>query len=230
MRYFFQRFVLLKTLTPFYFILAILIASQGFAQQYNFINYSIEDGLVQSQVKSMCQDQDGYVWFGTLGGLSRFDGINFENFSVDDGLLDNGIYALLTHSNGQVFIGSKGGVNVYNKSKITSFKFKDHLRESYVRAIVEDNNNDLWFGLDNGWLVKFSEGKLSYFDIKKGNIRHLFCDGNNNIWISSRRGIVIMDSQHNIKNYISDLNATQVLLYNDTVWYSTFGKGSILFL
>ena len=61
------------------------------AQQYNFINYTIEDGLAQSQVTDINQDNQGYLWAGTLGGISRFDGKAFENFSTANGLIHNQI-------------------------------------------------------------------------------------------------------------------------------------------
>ena len=158
-------------MTNFFGLISLLLLSfGGYGQQYNFINYSIEDGLAQSQVKSMCQDQEGYIWLGTLGGLSKWDGVNFQNFSINEGLLDNGIYSLLTAKDGKVFIGTKGGVNVYQHGKISTYKFKNELKEQYVRAIVEDNNRDVWFGLDNGWLIKFSKDKLVYIDIKKRTV------------------------------------------------------------
>ena len=44
------------------------------AQQYNFRNYSVADGLAQSQVYDLVEDLRGYIWMGTRGGgLSRFD-------------------------------------------------------------------------------------------------------------------------------------------------------------
>ena len=210
----------------FFFLLFFLFSLQaGLAQQYNFINYSIEDGLVQSQVQSMCQDKEGYIWLGTLGGLSKWDGINFINFSVDDGLLNNGIYALLAHSSGAVYAGTKGGFNQFNGEQITSHKFKDEFNENYVRAIIEDKNDNIWFGLDNGWLIRFSEGKFYYINIEKGNIRNLYCDEENNIWVSARRGISVVDNQLHTEEYEVNINVSGLLIHNDTVWFSTYGDG-----
>jgi len=48
------------------------------SQSYYFDNYSVEDGLNSSKVYSLLQDQNDYIWLGTAGGVSRFDGINFE--------------------------------------------------------------------------------------------------------------------------------------------------------
>ena len=110
------------------FLLGVLVFGyclNGFTQQYNFINYSIEEGLIQSQVRTICQDKEGYIWLGTLGGISRFNGINFQNFSIHDGLLDNSVYALYTGTKGNVFIGSKGGIHIFDGSRFQTCKFRE---------------------------------------------------------------------------------------------------------
>ncbi|MBL4654707.1 MAG: hypothetical protein JKY33_02665, partial [Bacteroidia bacterium] len=68
-------------------VLLFLFIPAVFSQHYNFINYSIEQGLPQSQVGDIYVDSKGYIWFGTLGGVSKFDGRKFQNFSTEDGLL-----------------------------------------------------------------------------------------------------------------------------------------------
>ena len=70
----------------FFFVMPI--ASSG--QQYHFKNYNIEDGLAQSQVRSIFQDSKGFLWIGTLGGgVSKYDGLEFKNYSAIEGLCDN---------------------------------------------------------------------------------------------------------------------------------------------
>ena len=87
-------------------VCGLIVSVAAFSQQYNFIGYSVAEGLAQSQVRAICQDDDGYVWVGTLGGLSKFDGINFENFSTDDGLLSNQINSIFKDSKGNIWVGS----------------------------------------------------------------------------------------------------------------------------
>ncbi len=59
------------------FFFLLLLVNQGFSQLASFRNFSVENGLGQSQVYSVIQDHKGYLWFGTRGGgLSRFDGQN----------------------------------------------------------------------------------------------------------------------------------------------------------
>ena len=74
-------------------IFALLIIINGFqvlfAQRYSFVQYSTEEGLPQSQVTSICQDDKGYLWVSTLGGLAKFNGDNFSTYSTGNGLLNN---------------------------------------------------------------------------------------------------------------------------------------------
>ncbi|WP_321321575.1 two-component regulator propeller domain-containing protein [Labilibaculum sp.] len=51
-----------------------------------FVHYTNVDGLPSSYVKSITQDQDGFIWAATRSSVCRFDGNKFENFQcVDDG-------------------------------------------------------------------------------------------------------------------------------------------------
>ena len=53
-------------------------------ESYTFRNFGIREGLVQSQALFSFQDAYGYMWFTTLNGVSRFDGLQFENYSMND--------------------------------------------------------------------------------------------------------------------------------------------------
>ena len=65
-----------------------------FAQRYHARTYSLEDGLPQSMVTSIVQDDQGFLWFGSMGGLSRFDGQRFTTFGAEDGLNSSIVNAL----------------------------------------------------------------------------------------------------------------------------------------
>lgn len=57
-------------------------------------NYSAIDGLPQSQVNMLLEDNNGYLWIGTHGGgLARFDGRSFKVYTTLDGMLSN----IVTH-------------------------------------------------------------------------------------------------------------------------------------
>ena len=91
-------------------LLGVVFGVGCWSQQYNFKNYSVQQGLAQSQVKVIQQDSMGYLWVGTQSGLSRFDGISFTNYSVDNGLPDNHIEGICVDEKGQVWVGTPEGI------------------------------------------------------------------------------------------------------------------------
>jgi ligand-binding sensor domain-containing protein/serine phosphatase RsbU (regulator of sigma subunit) len=70
-------------------LLCAWLTGKAIAQDYNFHNFSSEDGLAQSYVYSIIQDVHGYLWIGTGNGLSRYNGFKFDNFTTSDSLADN---------------------------------------------------------------------------------------------------------------------------------------------
>ncbi len=92
------------------------------AQTPPFYHYTSNEGLASSTVFSMIQDRDGFIWFGTLGGLTRFDGKNFVSYSVKDGLNSNSIVNLAEGKNGELFAGTyEKGINVIKNGKIQNY-------------------------------------------------------------------------------------------------------------
>lgn len=76
------------------------------AQEFNYVQYDTKEGLAGSTVYDMCQDSDGFMWFATNNGLSRFDGTNFKNYTVKDGLPDNEVLRIFADSRGRIWIGT----------------------------------------------------------------------------------------------------------------------------
>lgn len=212
----------------------MLLSQQVVSQQYNFINYSVEQGLVQSQIGALCQDERGYIWVGTYGGVSKFDGVNFQNYSNNNGLINNQVNSIFKDSKNNLWFGSLGGVSVKKGDKFESISFKYDLSNFFVLNISEDKEGNVWFATDGGGVVKYSDGILTYYDINSSDnennnyVRHIFCDTFNNKWLSTRNGVFILDVLGEVKDTIQNINATQVLIEdNGNFWCSTFGNGVI---
>jgi two-component sensor histidine kinase len=141
-----------------------LCFQQIFSQSYSFKTYSIAEGLAQTQVKAITEDQNGYLWLGTLGGLSRFNGESFQNFSTEDGLFNNRVTALFSH-NEKLWIGHLGGVSLYENGKIKSWKLDAKNKNTTIskiiyfkdKLIIASNGNGLYY-LKNDKLVNINLG------------------------------------------------------------------------
>src|SRR5690349_14086837 len=81
-----------------------------------FEHITIKQGLVQSTINALLQDQHGFIWIGTQDGLCRYDGYNFLTFKRDlhntNSLSNNYITSLAEDKQGYLWIGtSEGGLN-----------------------------------------------------------------------------------------------------------------------
>jgi len=56
------------------FLSFTLSAAPELSRHYTYRYFSTRDGLAQMQVMCSFQDSDGFMWFGTKGGVSRWDG------------------------------------------------------------------------------------------------------------------------------------------------------------
>jgi transcriptional regulator with PAS, ATPase and Fis domain len=72
------------------------------------------DGLACSNsVSHIAQDRGGALWFGTVGGLSRYDGQRFVTYTTEDGLADNKVNAIYEDREGNLWFGTGRGVTRY---------------------------------------------------------------------------------------------------------------------
>lgn len=118
--------------------LLVILSRAVIGQSYSFLQYSTSDGLPQSQVQCMAQDNNGYLWVGTLGGLAKFNGKKFINYSVNDGLLNNRITAISFIEN-KIWIGHKGGISLLKNNKAINWSFGGFDKGSNVSDIVQFN-------------------------------------------------------------------------------------------
>lgn len=68
------------------------------------------------------QDRDGYMWFGTSGGVSRYDGQAFTTFTTEDGVAQNYVFQILQDREGHLWLGTEcGGVSRYDGKIFTTY-------------------------------------------------------------------------------------------------------------
>ncbi len=227
----------------FYRTLLIMLVSgigwlpNGVAQQYNFLYYSIQDGLAQSQVQTMFQDQDGYLWVGSLGGASRFDGREFINYSTDNGLVNNIVIAIIQDHENNLWFGGTGGITRFNGTAFTPYAFPEELSHIKVNAIIEDHDNRLWLGTDKGGIALFEEGEFTFYNTTHGlpsnNIRCVMQRANGSMLLATPKGVIQFNNGtfQPLTIAVGDENLTQFSVSdiiedrNGTLWISTYGDG-----
>lgn len=198
--------------------LFFLCASSLFSQrEETFKSLTIEDGLSQSQVHCIIQDQKGYLWIGTdAGGLCRYDGRSFNIYGTSDGLSHSQVFSLCEDTlKGTIWIGTRKGLSILNGRKFIQIPNElKPIAELSINAIVFDKKGCLWISAGTD---------LYYWDgislVKNNLITRVSClykDSQNRIWACTHNKGIFEISSPRIKNYTEADG-----LKSNTVWSIT---------
>ena len=178
------------------------VSMQLTAQPYLTRHFSNQHGLAQSQVQAIFQDTNGYIWFGTHGGVSRFDGIHFSNYSIDDGLISNSVLNFVEDSWGRLWIGTKNGISIFNGTSFTpiedSFSSKEHDSEFLsvsINDMLRTTGGSIWIASRSG-LSNFDNNTFFHVTTKDGlpstSVTALAADQKGNIWMGTLNGVCVL--------------------------------------
>ena len=117
--------------------------------------------------KTIIEDRDGTLWFGTQNGLSRFDRETerFSNFWHDpdnpNSLTSNDIYTVFEDRFGYIWIGTKHhGATRFDRKTSEFVQFKHDpddptsIPDDEIQAILEDQQGSLWFASRDNGLIR----------------------------------------------------------------------------
>ena len=212
--------------------LLIFVALKCFnlnAQQNNFLNFSVADGLAQSQVYCMVEDKDGYLWMGTQGGgLSRFDGAEFKSFTLRDGIANNYIESLFADSTG-LWIGTRNGFTIFDGHHFLSY-YPAQDRQLAITSFHRLENGKMLIGTSRGVYVFNGEGfkkETKFNRLRYAHITDFFEDSNRDLWVASKSGILKLSSNKSEffsqNNYLKNEEVTSIAEDNNgNVWFGTF--------
>jgi ligand-binding sensor domain-containing protein len=131
---------------PFTYLLTLSLSSLG--QDYSYTQYNVKDGLAGAVVYCAAEDKDGFLWFGTESGLSRFDGTHFRNFTTANGLPDNEIIKLFVDSRNRVWIAPfRNSICYYLKGELHNQDNDPILHQlsiaSAINVMAEDKDGNI---------------------------------------------------------------------------------------
>jgi len=168
----------------------LLICYQVFGIIYtpDFKNITIENGLSNNTVRCITKDADGFIWFGTLDGLCRYDGTSIKTYrqtNEDNGNapIYNSISALYSNYKGQLYVGTQKGLCQYvrNKESFLPISYREFgsnkltLIKTEVIGIVEDRQHNLFVATLSQGLLKNNAATNTFEQIKLiGNEHKLF--------------------------------------------------------
>ena len=193
-------------------------APANYDENLKFKHITAADGLSQSYVFDIIQDEDGFIWLATQDGLNKYDGAKFKfyrsNILDEHSLADNYIRKLFKDSSGNIWVGTQNGLSRYNK-KLDNF-------DNFTADINEYNtliDNTIWD------IYEDRASETSNLDVP------------NNLWVSTAKGLHKFNvaNQEFIRTKIRQpSNNTSVNIHetksifqdkNGNYWFSSYDKG-----
>jgi signal transduction histidine kinase/ligand-binding sensor domain-containing protein len=209
----------------------VFIFQFSFAQKENlrFTHISNLDGLSQSWVRCIFQDDLGFMWFGTADGLNRFDGYEFKVFlpNPDDRYSLGSMYInnISKKSQTELWICAHDGVYHYDQKLERFYRFNP-VPDVETRMVFEDSEKIIWVATTNG-LYKYNPKKNSTEvfthkhdlpgSISNNNIQYIFEDSKKNLWISTYEGIDLYNRKSNTFKFF-DISKSINLKDRTRVW------------
>ena len=184
-----------------------------------FRRYETANGLPSGAIYAVAQDRNGLMWFGSAGGLVRFDGVDFTVFRhvVGDplSLPANQTYSLFVDRDNRVWAGGVStGLTAYDQ---TSGRFRhwehdddkpDSLTNNEVWSIAQTADGQLWVATQDGLDRLRADG--SGFDHVPldvdgshagsfGATRALLAEADGRLWIGAHSGLYLRQPDGTIR-------------------------------
>ncbi len=109
--------------------------------------------MASKYVQSMVVDGSDNKWFGTLNGVSKFDGTNWTTYNTSNsGLASNDVYSVIVDGSDNKWLGSFGsGVSKFDGTNWTTYNtINSGLPDDFVYAIAIDGSGNKWFATSGG--------------------------------------------------------------------------------
>ncbi|MEM6287475.1 MAG: two-component regulator propeller domain-containing protein [Bacteroidota bacterium] len=224
-----------------------------------FETLTIADGLVSNEVNVFHQDRTGFLWVGTFGGLSRFDGASFVTYLHDPAdstsLVHNHVNSLYEGHDGTLWVGTNGGLDRFDPATETFTHFRHDpedpstLGSSVVRAVLVTDDGTVWTGTWDGGLNRIDPESGTVTRIRSGpdaahpapSIVHVLATGDDGVlWTGGSAGLSRYDPATDTFTHIprdpadpaSPLLPTVTALHRDRagqVWAGTRSEGLFRF-
>jgi len=239
------------------FILFFALSFKGYSQSppFNFNHLTRNEGLASNRVNCIYETKDGFMWFGTEDGLTKFDGYACEVFrnNPDDPntIVDNTVNFIAEDKiTGNLIVATSIGLVYFDRSLIKfQLILQDEIETSAngiigITSLLFDENNRLWIGCRSGLyqadlenmviLNHYSEQDSSTGSLRNSNINSLIFLSDGKLWIGHEEGIDIFSPEtKEFTAFHTELNIKDVMsIYQDDskgIWIGSNSSGLYYF-
>lgn len=220
----------IKTLLFLIFLFASNSICKNFAQDIVFHHLTTDEGLSQTSVVALYQDEIGFVWAGTREGLNRYDGNSITTYKLrkndPNSLFCNNILKITGDEQGKIFLLTTEGLCEYD----TKYdRFKTLWKDPDITTLFYYNNK-LYVGKGAKVYVFDHEYKISThyeLPISKSKISSLIIDTHGILYIgTTNNGLYKLSLKHELSQPIKHNNIASI--FEDStgkIWVGSWDNG-----
>ena len=199
------------------FVLCIISFAVQAQKQYSFLQVTNAKGLVNNQITCVNKDSRGFIWVGTVAGLSRYDGNSFVNYKHNPtdstSLIDNYILTIQEDAIGNLWIKTTWGYTVFDHKKETFYRninkyLKVAEQELNIADVYCDNSKQLW-------LKQYGQLHYQKWDAENKHLLSVFPD-------DQQANEVLIDFKYANNQYSCLFNNGTIKSYNDSTFELIF--------
>ncbi|AOM79417.1 hybrid sensor histidine kinase/response regulator [Pedobacter steynii] len=180
-------------------ILILLFNFMKTAAQPGSVQFSrmdLSNGLSHNQVNAILKDSKGFMWFGTLSGLNRYDGQVMKVFKHNPrdttSIIDNFITNIYELPGNKLYLETRSGANIYDPETECFIRnvgawFKSlNIPASTVSEVFKDKDGNFWFNAKERGVFKYEVSAARTLSVPVSFVTTIREDKQGNIWMAHR--------------------------------------------
>jgi len=165
-------------------------------------------GLPSNHIYCTLPAKNGFLWIGSQGGLTRYDGKFFKTFNIKNTpeITVNDVIQLFEDSKGKLWIFTNNEILTYEKKTFTKILSLKSFR--YAPSFIQEHKNDtILLGFFSKLLIYKNNHLTDYSSVLDNNKKLYGCftsETMNDIFLCTNKGLIVLDEKFKIKQKISD--------------------------
>lgn len=221
------------------------------SMEQNFKKINMQNGLADNSVYSIFKDKDGFMWFGTENGLSRYNGKNIRSFTSNQ--YNMTVKQMYDTSDGLLLFISGNNLHCFDRYRecfVETANFGD-MRYYHTRGLVLLNDSTFWSISKNKLhllrrvLDKSTDNRTSVLSLEvlkefaltdETEIINAFCESQDQkrLFLTTEKNrLLIFDLQTEkldavvplFTNHPDSYQVSSLVCDKDYLWMPTMGRG-----
>ena len=236
-------------------VIILFIGSYPLISAYAFFDKDVrlltmQDGLVDNTVSCIYKDVDGFMWFGTNNGLSRYDGKTIKNFSPLE--ISISVEEIVELSKDYLGIVAESRLYCFNRKQECFIPaiWEQKIRKVSVLRLLPMDDTSFWaisgdklqlyqwkkqvFQSDHSGSLHIKLKKEFKLLFEKGESFSAICPDGRGLCLATNSGYLLFfhpDNPQSCKKVVLEVEKpvgiTSILCKDEIVWISTISHGII---